>query len=172
MKTEFKVELKVNGQPIIVDLAKVHDSWLEHCLTYGVRRFINDSHSGLKGQTKYDACQLMNKDMQSGEAMPEKVRKSGGGSSVDPVTALAFKNAKAALTVMFKSVTGATKATDFAKHEKVAPFFTVDGDRATWVDATVKAFIEKQKDSGKVDYMADAQATIDGADSALDDLDF
>lgn len=170
MKTDFKVELKINGQPIVVNLAKVDESWLAHCLTYGVRRFINDSHSGLKGQTKYDACQLMNNDMQSGEAMPEKVRKAG--SSVDPVTALAFRNAKAALTVMFKSVTGASKAIDFAKHEKIAPFFVVTDGRATWIDATVKAFIEKQKAAGKADYMADAQSTIDGADSALDDLDF
>lgn len=172
MKTEFKVELKVNGQPIIVDLAKVHESWLEHCLTYGVRRFINDSNSGLKGQTKYDACQLMNKDMQSGEAMPEKVRKTGGGSSVDPVTALAFRNAKNDLTAKFKAITGMAKAADFATHEKIAPFFAVDGDKVTWIDATVKAYIEAQKTAGKNDYMGDAQATIDGAESALDDLDF
>ena len=164
MKTDFEVTLKINGQPITVDLSKVDDSWLTHCLTYGVRRFINDSHSGLKGQTKYEACQMLNKDMMSGNPMPEKVRKSGGGSSLDPVTALAYKNAKAALTMIFKQATDATKAIDFAKHEKIAPFFTVTEDRAVWKDDTVKAWIEKQKADGKVDYMGDAKATLEGAE--------
>lgn len=160
MKTDFDVTLKINGQAITVDLAKVHESWLAHCLTYGVRRYINDSHSAAKGQEKYELCMDMAKTMANGEAMPEKVRKTSGGTSADPVMALAMRNAKASLTALFKKITGETKALDFAKHEKIAPFFVITEDRAVWIDAKVMAFIEKQKADGKVDYVGDAEATL------------
>tara|TARA_R110002073_G_C9399107_1_gene574450 strand:- start:415 stop:915 length:501 start_codon:yes stop_codon:yes gene_type:complete len=162
------VELKINGQPIQVDTDKLHETWVAKCLEYGVRRFINDSHSGAKGQDKYEACLNMAVDMQKGEPVP--VRVTVTKAHADPVEALAFKNAKAALTAMFKAVTGANKAFDFIAHPKVKPFFNVTEDRAVWNDATVQAWMEKQAKEGKTDYMADAKATLEMAQS--DDLDF
>lgn len=167
------VELKIAGLPLIADTDKMHESWIARCLEYGVRRYVNDSHSGAKGNDKVEACRLMIRDMESGEAMPAKVRKTGGTSSADPVEQLALRNARAALTALFKKVTGETRAVDMAAHEKVAPFFVVADGKATWVDATVRAWIEKQAADGKVDYFADAQATIDMADDDDDSgLDF
>jgi hypothetical protein len=166
------VELKINGMPLVADTDKMHQSWVDQCLMYGVRRYVNDSHSGAKGQDKYDACRMMIADMVSGEAMPERVRKTGG-SSADPVEQLAMRNARAALTALFKRVTGKAKAVDMATHEKVAPFFAVADGKATWVDETVRAWVDKQAADGKVDYFADAQATIDMADDDDDaGLDF
>lgn len=172
------VELKVRLSPeqyktFMVDLDKVDTTWLVRCLDYGVRRFINDSHSTAKGKDKADAIEALIKDMESGEAMPEKVRTSNSTPS-DPILALALKNAKAALTTLFKTVTGFNKALDFATHEKVAPFFTVTEDRAIWKDETVKAWMAKQAENGGIDYMADAKATIDSVkdDDIGDALDF
>lgn len=166
------VELKIAGLPLIADTDKMHESWIARCLEYGVRRFVNDSHSGAKGNDKVEACWLMIRDMESGKAMPVRVRKTGT-SSADPVEQLALRNARAALTALFKKVTGETKAVAMARHEKVAPFFVVADGKATWVDATVLAWIEKQAAAGKVDYFADAQAVIDMADEEDDSgLDF
>ena len=173
MDTDFSVELKINGNAITVDLSKAHESWLAHALTYGVRRFINDSHSGAKGQDKWEACMLMAKDIMSGEAMPEKATRSTGGS-VDPVTALALKNVKADLSAMFKQVTGGTKVMDWAAHAKIAKFFQIKDDRATWLDGVVTAYMAKQAELGKVDYMKAAKDTLSTATDALDsiELDF
>lgn len=166
------VELKVNQQLIIVDTDKVDQSWLNHCLAYGVRRFINDKYSGMEGQTKYELCMALAKDMTSGEKMPEVVR-GMGGRITDPVEALAVKNAKSDLTAIFRVVTKMTKGADMAKHEKVAPFFKVTDDKAVWIDATVKAWMDKQKADGKADYMEAAKTTL-GADieEAVSELDF
>lgn len=171
------VTLKINGKPIVADTDKMHESWIEKCLAYGVRRLPNDSYSGEKGDVKFDLVTALIKDMESGEAAPVHVQGSGK-SSADPVESLARKNAKADLTGMFRAVTEATKAIDFAQHEKVAPFFTVvkgdsvELDRAVWNELSVTAWMAKQKDSGKRDYLADAQAIIDSASDAEADLDF
>lgn len=171
MSVDFMVEMKIAGQAITVDLAKVDESWLRHALTYGVRRFVNDSHSAAKGNDKYEACRLMVDDMISGEPMPEKATRSTG-ASIDPVMALALKNAKVALQSVFKQVTGETKALAFAEHEKIKAFYSVKDDKATWNDQTVIAWMEKQKSDGGVDYLAQAKDTISGAADALKGLDF
>ena len=165
------VTLKINGLELIADTDKMHETWIEKCLAYGVRRLPNDSYSGEKGETKHELVKALLDDMMSGEPAPVRVQGSGR-SSVDPVESLARKNAKADLTGMFRAVTGATKAIDFAKHEKVAPFFIVAEDKAIWNELNVLAWMAKQKDSGKRDYVADAKAIIDSAASAEADLDF
>lgn len=115
--------------------------------------------------------------MQSGEAAPVKVQGAGRAPS-DPIGSLAGKNAKADLTAMFRSVTGATKAIDFAGHEKVAPFFTTVRsatgviESAVWNEVTVKAWMVKQAESGKRDYLADAKVTIESVADVESDLDF
>ncbi len=171
------VTLKINGQEIEANTDKFHESWIAKCLAYGVRRLPNDSYSGEKGKTKFDLVKALIADMESGKEAPVRVQGSGK-SSADPVVSLARKNAKADLTGMFRAVTGATKAMDFALHEKVAPFFNiVKGDtdkdnRAVWNEETVTAWMGKQKEAGKRDYAADAKAIIESAASAESDLDF
>jgi len=170
------VTLKINGQEIQADTDKFHESWIAKCLAYGTRRLPNDTYSGEKGATKFDLVSKLIADMESGEPAPVRVQGSGR-SPANPVESLARKNAKADLTGMFRAVTGATKALDFLTHDKCAPFF-VGGEKedgnlfATWNEVTVTAWMVKQKDSGKRDYMQDAQVIIDSANSAESDLDF
>ena len=168
-----ELRIKIDGEfhTLSVDPSKMHESWLARCFEYGVRRLVNDTNSGAKGSDKLDGCKLTIKEMTNGEALPVKVSR-GVSASVDPVLALATKNAKAALTAVFKQVTGESKAIDFAQHTKVKPFFNVAEDRATWVEVTVQAWMAKQAADGKTDYVADAKAVLDGADDAAADLDF
>ena len=168
---ETPVELTIDKQVMTVDTSKMHATWLAKCLEYGIRRYVNDTNSGFKGSDKQEACALTIKELTNGSPMPEKARRSPSASA-DPITALATKNAKTALTAIFKAVTGQSKAIDFATHEKVAPFFTVTEDRAVWRDITVAQWMQKQAASGKVDYMGDAKALLDGASDAASDLDF
>lgn len=74
--------------------------------------------------------------------------------------ALAVKAAKADLLVLFKKVTGKGKLVEMATHEKIAPFFQVAGDGVAWDDNVVVSWVAKQKDEGKRDYVAEAQATL------------
>ena len=171
------VTLKINGQEIQANTDKMHESWIAKCLAYGVRRLPNDTYSGDKGAVKYDLVSKLIADMESGEPAPVRVQGSGRAPS-NPIEALARKNAKADLTGMFRAVTGETKAIMFAQHEKVAPFFTVvkgdspEQDRAVWNEETVTAWIAKQKDAKKRDYMKDAKSIIESASEAEADLDF
>ncbi len=169
------VTLKINGQEIVCDTDKLHESWRAKCLAYGVRRLPNDTYSGEKGALKYDMVKKLIADMESGNEAPVRVQ-GAGRSPADPVDALARKNAKADLTGMFRAVTGATKAIDFAAHEKVAPYFTVgehvdNGPFAVWNEETVTTWMAKQAESGKRDYQADAKAIIESAANESD-LDF
>jgi hypothetical protein len=170
------VTLKINGQEIHCETDNFHESWIAKCLAYGVRRLPNDSYSGEKGATKYDLVKALVGDMMSGKPAPERV-KGTGRSSGDPVEALAYKNAKADLTAMFRKVTGFTKAADFATHEKVAPFFTTHTSEGgtvstVWNMDNVAAWMTKQFEAGKRDYMGDAKATIEAVDTVEDDLEF
>ena len=168
------VTLKINGQELQADTDKMHETWIAKCLAYGVRRLPNDTYSGEKGATKYDLVSKLIADMESGEPAPVRVQGSGR-SPADPVEALARKNAKADLTGMFRAVTGATKAVDFATHEKVAPFFTMvereSGVAAVWNEETVTAWIAKQFNAKKRNYLADAEAVISGANADSSELD-
>lgn len=163
------VELKINGLPLTVDTSKLHESWIEKALAYGLRRLPNDTFSSFKGAEKYNLVKDMLEEMEKGGEAPQRIA-SGKLSAKDPVEALAWKNAKADLTAMFRAVTGSTKALDFAKHEKIAPFFKVTEDRATWIDESVVKWIEKQVADGKRDYMQDAKVALDGnvSESILD----
>ena len=170
------VTLKINGQELQADTDKMHETWIAKCLAYGVRRLPNDSYSGEKGKVKYDLVKALIADMESGKPAP--VRAVGQGRTpADPVAALARKTAKATLTNMFKAVTGAGKALDFASHEKCAPFFTIkvqdDNTKiAVWKEETVTAWIAKQKESGKTDFIAEAKAFLEAAKAVETDLDF
>ena len=95
----------------------------------------------------------------------------GGGVSrprLPDDKALAVKNAKADLLVAFKRLTEKTRIADMVDHEKVAAFFQTVGDSVAWDDEHVMAWVEKQAESGKRDYVAEAKAAL-AVD--LDDLD-
>lgn len=165
----MEVTLKIDGRPITVETDKMHQTWIDKCLAYGIRRLPNDTYSASKGNTKYELVSGLVKDMQSGKEAPSVL---SGGSTVDPVMSLALKNAKASLAVMFRELTGETKALDFAKHEKVSPFFKVTEDRAAWIDATVVKWMEKQVEKGEKDYIADAKTALTVIPADKVDLDF
>lgn len=81
---------------------------------------------------------------------------------------LAVKTAKQDLLTLFKRITGKGKLVEMAEHEKIAPFFQEAGDGVAWLDQTVMEWIEKQRDEGKRDYIAEAKATLEVDVSALD----
>jgi hypothetical protein len=83
--------------------------------------------------------------------------------------AIAVKAAKADLLIAFKRITGKAKLVDIVDaDEKVAAYFTLAGDTPAWENDKVLEWIGKQKDSGKRDYIAEAEASLE---LDLDDLD-
>lgn len=160
------VDMKINGAEIILDTSKMHETWLDKCLAYGVRRFVNDSYSGEKGQTKYDLCAALANKMESGEPLSEAERRAK--VSADPVTALAVKNAKAALVALFKRISGKAKIEDMMVHEKVAPYFDLVGDKIAWNETSVMDYIARVKD--KVDFMEAARVALSATDEGMSDL--
>lgn len=162
----MQVYMTINGKPLMVDTEKLHDSWKVKCLEYGVRRFVNDKFSQEKGDIKFDACEGEIKEMESGrEYVPSR---GSGRTALDAVTGLAVRNAKADLQAIFKAITSTTKATEMAKHPKVAPFFTVSDDAAVWKTAAVLEWIKRQEDAGKRDYLDEATVTLSPAELDLD----
>ncbi|MBM61915.1 MAG: hypothetical protein CL484_03065 [Acidobacteria bacterium] len=98
-------------------------------------------------------------------------QRGGGGAGrvrLPEDKALALKNAKADLLVAFKRITGKGKIADMVEHEKVAPYFNQTADAVTWNDEAAIAWMEKQAEAGKRDYLAEAQAALS---VDLDDLD-
>lgn len=158
----MQVTFKINGAEIHVETDKMHETWINRCLEYGVRRLVNDTFSAEKGNVKFDLCRSMAAEMQSGKPIAEKVSRAKVDS--DPVTSLAVKTAKQDLLAIFKKLTSCAKIEDMAKHEKIAPYFAEVGGKLAWADDKVLAYIGKQKESGKRDYMADAQTALNGAD--------
>lgn len=158
----MQVELKINGQVIVIETEKLHEDWVSLCLEYGIRRKINDTYSGEKGNVKFDLCRAMAADMQSGKAPAEKTRKARTES--DPVLGLAVRNAKQDLVAVFKRVSGKVKLEDMAAHEKIAPYFEDKGGKLVWNDEAVIGWVGKQKEAGKRDYMAEAESTLNNAE--------
>jgi len=162
----YEFQTKINGQAIQYHVDKMDQSWIIAFLEKGMQRFANDKYSGETGQTKFDLCRGIAKAANSGEEMPVTVRGSSKPKMPDNM-ALAVKNAKADLTLLFKRVTGQGKIVDMVAHEKVAPFFIAKGDAMVWRDEVVQSWIGKQKDAGK-DYVAEADAALAVDVSALD----
>ena len=170
------VEMKVNGHPLRLDTAKLHPTWLDFCLAYGVKQKINDTYSGEKGQTKYDLCAAMIRDMESGEAMPERERKAPQAAKADPVRKMARDLATTFLTARFRAAFKTDDMSVWAKNDKAAKYlrFTEKGSARfdlAKVDEWIDAFA---KQDGGQDFMAQAKAALAEsqalADVALDDL--
>lgn len=156
-----KVELKVNGQTLVVDPNKLHPTWLQKVVEYGCRRFPNDSFSGEKGQTKFDLVAGLLNDMQSGEPMPERTPRRSAAPK-DPIAALAFKTAKTLLLDIFKTRTERSKIADIVDFgdEAINAYFRDTDNGPVWNEESIYAFIEKQKEAGKRDFMKEAEAAL------------
>lgn len=153
---DYVVQTRINGQVIEYRPSKMDQSWIERFLEKGIQRYANDMYSGEKGNTKYDLCKAIAAEANSGEPAPEKtVRKA----SLPDDVALAVKNAKADLKLLFQKLTGKGKIADQVDHEKVKPFFDVKAESVTWNDAKVLEWIEKRKEAGK-DYLAEAKESL------------
>lgn len=161
---DYVVQTRINGQLIEYRPAKMDQSWLERFIEKGIQRYANDMYSAEKGNTKYDLCKEIAAQANSGEAAPEKaVRKA----SLPDDVALAVKNAKADLKLLFQKLTGKGKIADQIDHEKVKPFFDVKADSVTWNDKKVLEWIEKRKEAGK-DYLAEAKESLTATESVED----
>lgn len=169
------VEMKTNGETILIDTAKFHQTWLARVIEYGARRLVNDTYSGEKGQEKVNLCRAMVREMESGvEYAPTRAAR-GTKVDADPVLSLALKNAKAGLVAQFqKHAPDCRKIVDLLAHpkigERVAAYFMAQtGDKApTWKDSAVIQWMEQIKDhpdpSKRIDYMADAERLLGAAD--------
>ena len=158
-----EIALRINGNAVVGKPAEWHASWLTAVFVHGARRKPNDDNSGLSGPEKEAAIREYFKAM----AEPKPAR--GTGTSVaahDPITTLALKTAKAALTANFQKATGLkTQADMCAASERVAAYFKPG--TTVWNDQAVIDWMADQKAKGKTDYMADAAAAL-----AEDDGDF
>lgn len=170
--TETKFEIKVNGEQLVVDFAKMHPTWVAHYLQKAAQRRLNDDMSGLSPAEKLVETRKALAAIHAGEEYVPARRSGGGGVAKDPIKALALKNAKAALSLVFKNATKENKVADWAKHEKISPFFKETANGFTWDDSTVEKFMTAQKEKGAHDYMAEAKATlaVSEIDDALGDL--
>ena len=154
----YEYATKVNGQPIMWKVGEAHPSWLQAVLEKGLQRFANDKYSGEKGQTKYELIAAMAAEFNAGKAMPEPTRRAGGASLTN-TQSMAVKLAKDTLMIAFKSLTDCAKIADMCdKDERVAAYFDLSGDRPTWRDDVVLEWIGKQREAGKRDYIAEAEA--------------
>jgi len=154
----YKFETKIAGQVVAYDVTKMHSSWLQVFLEKGMQRFANDKYSGEEPSNKLALCQGIATDAMSGNEVVAYQR--AATSRLPNDVALAVKSAKGDLTIIFKKVTGEGSAVLFAKHEAIAPFFKAKGDGVEWVTESVTKWIAKQKESGKRDYMGEAQASL------------
>lgn len=146
----MRVEMKVNGQPLFLDLSKAHQSWLDFFMAYGAKQKINDTFSQEKGQTKFDLCAAMIRDVESGEPMPERERKAPQASKADPVRRMARDLAATYLTGRFRAAFKTDDMAVWAKNDKARHFlrFTEKGSA--------------RFDLGKLDEWMTAFATADG----------
>jgi len=165
---DYAFATKANGQNVMYDPAKMHESWIIRFLEKGFQRYANDLYSGEKGQVKYDLCLGVAQEAQSGEPAPERMR--GGTARLPDDVSLALKNARASLTIMLKKATGKGSAIDFAQHDKGKVFFSIKDGKAIWDNEMVQMWIAKQLAGGKRDYLQEAKDTlaIDTDDLDLD----
>lgn len=169
--TETAFEIKINGEVLVVDLAKMHPTWVAAHLRKAAQRFLNDKYSGESGQTKLDAIRADLADMHKGEAMPERERKASV-STADPVRKMARDLATTFLKTSLEKAMGKDAST-WAKNPKTAHLFkttekgNVRFDLAA-VDAWMVTFAAKQDFMQSArDAMAEAEEQVDLGDLGL-----
>lgn len=154
----YAFETKINGQPVVYHPTKMDESWIIRFLEKGMQRYANDMYSGEKGNVKFDLCAAIAAEANSGKPAPQGTARK---ASLPDDMALAVKDAKADLTIMFKRLTETVKIADMVtKDARVAAYFEEKGDSFVWNDDKVQEWIGKEKEAGRKDYLADAQVTL------------
>jgi len=166
--TQLVFQTKINGEIVEVDFGKMHPTWVAAHLQKAAQRFLNDRYSGEKGATKLEMVRADLNEIHKGEPMPEVVRQSR--PTTNPIEALATKNAKAALGAMFERAGFGKRHADWMNHEKAAQFFREANGAIAWDESKVAAWMGKQAEAGKRNFLAEAEATLEGV-AELDDLD-
>ena len=149
---------------------------IEYLLSYGVRQATADKWSAAasQGQGREGCIQIYEARVASyfDESFAE--RSSTGSAPVDPVAALATKNAKLDITARLKAASGKTKIADiYAELDVAKKYFTTaksDDTRYVWLESEVANYIQRMAEQNKRDYYAEAKAVIENADDALGDL--
>lgn len=160
-----RFETKINGETIIVDFAKMHPTWIEAHLQKAAQRFLNDKHSGEKGDVKLELIRAELKDVHSGEPMPQKERKSPVAKA-DPARKMARDMATTFLVSAFKSKFGGDSA-HWATEPKIAHLFrTTEAGNVRFDLAAVDKWIDGYAD--KRNFMQEARDAIASAQESVD----
>ncbi len=154
---------KIDGREVLWHPGKMDNSYLVAFLEKGMQRLANDKWSGEKGDTKYDLVKGMAQDANSGKELPEGRTRT---ARLPDDIALAQKNAKADLLLVFKKATGKGKVADMQDVPQIAAFFQEKGGSTVWNPDAVNRYIEKQRVDGGRDYIAEARATLGGEEDA------
>jgi len=159
---EEKQTVKCNGEPLAVDLGKMHASYIAAIMRKGVQRYFNDMLASMEPGTKLAAYRDELVKAHSGEALPEKARKaSGTATKVDPIAKRTLAEAKADLLVRFAVANKLPadkvhKIVALVAHPKVKEYFHEKDGKFTWDDSKVKEFIERELAGGGRDYLQEA----------------
>lgn len=174
--TESAFAIKINGEELTVDFARMHPTWITAHLRKAAQRYLNDKYSGEEAAIKLDAIRMDLHAMHSGDVMPERERKAPQANKADAVLRLARELATSVLTAKFRAAFKTDAMDVWAKNDTAKKYlrFTDKGAARydlTAVDAWIKTYAGLA--NGR-DFMAearDALATDENAMGAeLDDL--
>lgn len=161
-ETPRYVGLKINGQPLTIDVTKCHESWLAWGLVYGLHRGPNDANSALKGNDKFDAVRTFIASMK--DEKPERVVTSR--KAVDPIEEEALKLAREWLKEIFIAKDFGTKIAEWNGHKVAGKYFNENG---VWITDKLREFITANK--AKRDIMAEAKRNVEKRSAAAEDID-
>ena len=160
--TESTYTVKCNGVPLVINLEKMHGSYIAAIVRKGVQRYFNDELNQLKSDVKLDAYRLELAAAHSGEALPEKVRKERGtASTIDPIAKRTLAEAKLDLGIRFSTALGldltkAHRPEEWVEEPRAEKYFKLITKRLVWVDSEVVTFITREKESGGRDFYQEA----------------
>jgi hypothetical protein len=177
--TEAAFKVTVAGEEFVVDFARMHPTWIAAHLKKAAQRFVNDGLTGMSGElpsVKAAMARDMFGKIHSGEAMPAKERKAAAIAKPDMARKIARDLATTELLATFKSMAKQLGADEkaWAKHPAVAKYFKVsDKGRVTFDLGEVDQYIMRAvtREKNPTDFLAQAQAQIDAAESIADDVD-
>jgi hypothetical protein len=168
---EYQTNLKLtqaNGDKVllVIDFAKMDESWIKRCMEYGARRLVNDTYSGEKGDEKVALCKAMLDEMHNGKPLMVRERKAPTGSKADPVQRLARDKATTFLTAQLSAKLGKDMAI-WAKNEKLAKLFAfTEKGNAKFDLGAVDQWIVEYKE--KRDFVQEAKDELAMATNGVD----
>lgn len=158
----LKYSTKIGGQVFVADFTRMDVTWLDAMLTKAAQRLVNDTLSGLEPGDKVAEAAKMFGEINSGEAKPQRVTVK---KTVDPVMALAMKNAKEWLKRHFIAQGFGNKIAEWTGHEVVGKYFT---DAGVWVDDVVLTFIDANE--AKLAFRKNAEAELAKAEKVAEEV--